>query len=76
MHFLSHLLVLAQVTPDDVAREVARLDRNFSFLWYAFAAAWIVLTIYVLMMVSRERRLKREISNLKAMLEERQAQKK
>jgi CcmD family protein len=72
MHLISHLLVLAQVSPDDVAREVARLDRNFSFLWYALAAAWIILTIYVLMMVGRERRLKREISNLKAMLEERQ----
>jgi CcmD family protein len=76
MDFIPHLLLLAQVSTDDVAREVARLDRNFSFLWYALAAAWIVLTIYVLMMVGRERRLKREISSLKAMLEERQSQKK
>jgi CcmD family protein len=72
MHWLSQLVLFAQVTPEDVTREIARLDRNFSFLWFAFAAAWIVLVVYVLMMVGRESRLKREIANLKAMLEERQ----
>jgi CcmD family protein len=75
MHWISPILLLAQVSPDDVTREIARLQRNFEFLSYGFAAAWIVLAVYVLMMVSRERRLKREISNLKAMLEERQSQK-
>ena len=71
MHWFS-VFLLAQVTPDDVAREVARLQRNFEFLGYGFWAAWAVLIVFVLTMVSRERRLKREISNLKAMLEERQ----
>jgi len=71
MHWFS-VFFLAQVTPDDVAREVARLQRNFEFLGYGFWAAWAVLIVFVLTMVSRERRLKREISNLKAMLEERQ----
>jgi hypothetical protein len=32
--------------------------------------AWLILVIYVLMMVSRERKLKREIDGLKAMLED------
>jgi CcmD family protein len=72
MHWISEVLLLAQVSAEDVSRELARLQRNFQFLSYGFAAAWIVLTIYVLMMVSRESRLKREIANLKAMLEERQ----
>ncbi|HLI84639.1 MAG TPA: CcmD family protein [Bryobacteraceae bacterium] len=72
MHWLSPLLLLAQVSADDITREMGRLQRNFEFLSYGFAAAWIVLAIYVLMMVGRERRLKREISSLKAMLEERQ----
>ena len=72
MNWISQVLLLAQVSADDVAREITRLQRNFEFLSYGFAAAWIVLTIYVLMMVGRERRLKREISSLKAMLEERQ----
>jgi CcmD family protein len=72
MHWISPLLLFAQVSADDITREMGRLQRNFQFLSYGFAAAWIVLAIYVLMMVGRERRLKREISSLKAMLEERQ----
>jgi CcmD family protein len=75
MHWIPHLLLLAQVSADDITREMGRLQRNFQFLSYGFAAAWIILAIYVLMMVGRERRLKREISNLKAMLEERQSPK-
>lgn len=73
MHLLSRLPILfAQVSADDIQREFIRLQRNFQFLSYGFAVAWIILTVYVLMMVGRERRLKREISSLKAMLEERQ----
>jgi hypothetical protein len=65
-------LLLAQVSPDDVSREIARLQRNFEFLGYGFWAAWAVLIAFVLTMIGRERRLKREIASLKAMLEERQ----
>jgi hypothetical protein len=32
--------------------------------------AWLILVVYVLMMVGRERKLKREIAGLKAMLED------
>lgn len=73
MHLIPQLpLLFAQVSPEDLQREFARLQRNFQFLSYGFAAAWIILTVYVLMMVGRERRLKQQIANLKAMLEERQ----
>jgi len=61
-------LLLAQ-SADDVVREIARLQRNYEFLSYGLIAAWIILVGYVLMMVGRERRLKREIASLKAMLE-------
>jgi hypothetical protein len=71
MNLLANSLLLAQVSPDDVAREIGRLQRNYQFLSYGLTVAWIVVVIYVLMMVSRERALKREIANLKAMLEER-----
>lgn len=71
MHLVAHTL-LAQASPQDVVLELERLRRNFTFLSYGFAAAWIILTVYVLMMVGRERRLKQQIANLKAMLEERQ----
>jgi hypothetical protein len=70
MNFLSNSLLLAQLTAEDVSREVARLQRNYEFLSYGLTAAWIILVVYVLMMVARERTLKREIANLKAMLEE------
>jgi hypothetical protein len=72
MNFLSKSLLLAQVSADDVTREMARLQRNYEFLSYGLTAAWVILVAYVLMMVARERALKREIANLKAMLEEKQ----
>jgi CcmD family protein len=62
-------LLLLQ-TADDVGREIARLQRNYEFLTYGLTAAWIILVVYVLMMVGREKRLKREIANLRTMLDE------
>ena len=53
-----------------VMREIARLQRNYEYLSYGLTIAWLILVIYVLMMVARERKLKREIAGLKAMLEE------
>jgi len=72
MHLIAHLpLLWAQASPEDVVLEIARLQRNFQFLSYGFAAAWTILTLFVLMMLGRERKLKRQIASLKAMLEER-----
>ena len=62
--------LLAQYTAEDIAREVARLQRNYEYLSYGLTVAWVVLVVYVLMMVARERKLKREIASLKAMLED------
>ena len=72
MHFLTQTLLLAQATPDTgaVAREIARLQRNYEFLSYGLTAAWVIMVIYVLMMVSREHKLKGEVARLRAMLEE------
>jgi len=69
MNLLSNTMLLAQ-TAEDITREVERLQRNYQFLSYGLMAAWVILAGYVLMMVARERSLKREIANLKAMLEE------
>ena len=57
-------------TAEDVSREMARLQRNYEFLSYGLIVAWLILVAYVLMMVGRERKLKREIASLRAMLEE------
>jgi hypothetical protein len=72
MHLFSPVLLAQAVSADDIVREAARLQRNFQFLSYGLIVAWLVLVVYVLMMLGRERRLKREIASLKAMLEERQ----
>jgi hypothetical protein len=71
MHAFLPFVLAQAVTPDDIVREAARLQRNYEFLSYGLIVAWLVLVVYVLMMVSRERRLKREIASLKAMMEER-----
>ena len=46
--------------------------RNFTFMFYGFLAAWVILVAYVLMLVSRERNLKKQLDGLKNMLEDRQ----
>ena len=71
MHLLTQTLLLAQASPDDaITRELARLQHNYEFLSYGLTAAWIIMVVYVLMMVARERKLKDEIARLRAMLEE------
>jgi CcmD family protein len=72
MHALSLPLLVAQVSPQDVEIEMARLQRNYEFLSWGLTAAWLILVVYVLMLVSRQRKLRREIASLRAMLEERQ----
>jgi len=70
MQMIAHTLLVAQAS--DVALEIERLRRNFYYLNFGWGAAWALLAIFVLMMVGRERKLKRQISSLRAMLEERQ----
>jgi hypothetical protein len=65
MDWIAQHMILAQL-----ATEAERLQRQYEFLSYGLTAAWIILAFYVLLMVSRERKLKREIASLKAMLEE------
>lgn len=67
MHALAQVPFLAQLaTKEEI------LQHQYEFLSYGLAAAWVILAVYVLMMVGRERKLKREIAGLKAMLEEKQ----
>ena len=63
-------LLLLQASPDDVVREMERLQRNFTFLNSGLWVAWLILVVFLLLMVSREKKLKREIAGLKAMLED------
>ena len=44
-------------------------QRNFTFLFYGFAAAWAIIAVYLLFLVNRERRIRNQIEGLKQMLE-------
>jgi CcmD family protein len=69
IHFAPVALLLQSV--EDILMEKQRLQHNYEFLSYGLIAAWVILVVYVLMMVSRQQKLKKEIADLKAMLEER-----
>lgn len=47
-------------------------SRNFTFLAYGLAAAWVVVVIYVLTLVRREKSLRSQMENLRRMLEDRE----
>lgn len=54
-----------------IERDRQILQNQYHFLTYGLIAAWVILAAYVLFMVARERRLRREIQSLKAMVEDR-----
>jgi len=41
-------------------------------MFYGFLAAWLILVAYVVSLVARERRIRREIDNLRQMLGDRE----
>ena len=47
-------------------------ERNFLYMFYGFAAAWLLIALYVISLVARERKLKAQLENLKRMLEDRE----
>lgn len=44
-------------------------ERNFTFMFYGFAAAWLAVVLYVLTLVARERRLVEEMKRLRHMID-------
>ena len=65
------MMWIAEAVPE-LPSEAGRLQHNYEFLSYGLTAAWIILMVYVLFLVSRWRKLKRELQRVKALLEERQ----
>lgn len=45
---------------------------NLHFLFYGYSAAFLILFGFVLMLVSRGRKIDRELSRLKSLLEEKE----
>jgi CcmD family protein len=46
--------------------------RNFQYMFYGFSAAWVMIVIYALTLLARERKIKDEIGRLKSMMEEKE----
>jgi CcmD family protein len=46
--------------------------RNFQYMFYGFSAAWVMIVIYAITMLVRERKIKDEITRLKSMMEEKE----
>lgn len=44
-------------------------NRNFLYMFYGFAVAWMLVVLYVLTLVSREKKLRDEMRRLKSMIE-------
>jgi CcmD family protein len=66
------LMLIAQITQEDLQREAVRMQHDYEFLSYGLIAAWVILAVYVLMMIGRQKKLKREIEGLRAMVEDKQ----
>ncbi len=45
--------------------------RNFQFLCYGLAAAWLIVIGYIFYLVQRDRKLSKELNRLKNMMEDR-----
>jgi CcmD family protein len=46
--------------------------RNFQYMFYGFSAAWVIIVIYALTMLARERKIGDEITRLKSMMAEKE----
>jgi CcmD family protein len=43
--------------------------RNFTFMFYGFAAAWIIVLLYVISLARRGARLKKELEQVKRLFD-------
>jgi CcmD family protein len=57
---------------DSRLRDEAMDERNFIFMFYGFAAAWTILAGYVVFLGTREGKLRRQLDNLKKMVDDRE----
>ena len=47
--------------------------RNFTFMFYGFLAAWLIVIVYVVSLARRGARLKRELEDVKRLVSSNQA---
>ncbi len=44
-------------------------QRNFEYMFYGFAAAWLIVVLYVVLLALRERKLRSELDRVRRMVE-------
>lgn len=44
--------------------------RNFTYMFYGFLAAWLILVIYVVTLAARERSIRKELTRLRSMMDD------
>ncbi|MGH9559052.1 MAG: CcmD family protein [Bryobacteraceae bacterium] len=44
-------------------------SRNLQFMFYGFLAAWMIVVVYVILLATRERRLRNELERVRKMVE-------
>ena len=45
---------------------------NYTFMFYGFLAAWMVVIVYIISIALRERKLRQELDRVKRMVEDRE----
>ena len=50
-------------------------NRNFTFMFYGFAVAWLIPAIYLITLMLREKRLTGELDRIKRMIGDKSASK-
>ncbi len=48
--------------------------RNFTFMFYGFLAAWLIVLLYVISLARRNTRLKKELENVKNLVASEQSE--
>ena len=50
------------------------MDQNFTYMFYGFTAAWLVIAAYVVSIAVRESKLRQELDRVKRMIEQRETE--
>lgn len=46
--------------------------RNFTYMFYGFLAAWLIVIVYIISIAMRERKLRQELDRVKRLVEDRE----
>jgi CcmD family protein len=50
------------------------MDRNFTYMFYGFTVAWLIVIGYVISIAVREKNLRSELDRVKRLLEDRESE--